>query len=153
MLSDFRKFILRGNLVELMIGFTVGAAFAVVAKSLVDDIVMPPIGLLLGGHDFSNLFVLLKDGPKAAPPYASLADAQAAGAVTWNFGRFVNNVITFLIVAASVYIVVKAVNRLEARVKSGEAPAPPDEKQCPFCLLTVPVKATRCAHCTSELKI
>jgi large conductance mechanosensitive channel len=151
MLADFRKFILRGNLVELMVGFTVGAAFAVVAKSLVDDIVMPPIGLLLGGHDFSNLFVLLKAGPKGAPPYASLAEAQAAGAVTWNFGRFVNNVITFLIVAASVYVVVKTVNRLEARVKSGETPAPPDEKPCPYCLQTVPLKATRCPHCTSTI--
>jgi large conductance mechanosensitive channel len=112
MFDDFKKFALRGNVVDLLVGFTVGAAFATVAKSLVDDIVMPPIGLLLGGRDFADLFVVLKAGA-TAPPYLSLEQAQAAGAVTLNYGRFFNNMLTFGVVAATIYLVLRALNRLE----------------------------------------
>lgn len=154
--SDFKKFVFRGNLLDLAIGFTVGAAFATIAKSLVSDILMPPVGWLLGRSDFSDFFWLLKAGETAPPPYATLADAQAAGAVTVNYGVFVNNVLAFVVVAIAMFAVIKMASRLDRELEraAGHAPPTPEEptdKKCPYCLSTIPYKATRCAHCTSEL--
>ena len=148
MLKEFKEFTLRGNVVDMAVGIIIGAAFGTIVKSLVDDIIMPPIGLLLGGVDFSNLFILLKAGSPAAP-YASLADAQAAGAVTINYGLFINAVVSFLIVAFVIFLLIRNINRL--RREEEAPPAEPTTKECPYCLSTIPIKATRCAHCTSEL--
>lgn len=148
MLEEFREFALRGNVVDMAVGIIIGAAFNSIVRSLVDDVLMPPIGWLLGGVDFSNLFILLKGGAPA-PPYASLSDAQAAGAVTINYGVFINSVISFLIVAFATFLLIRSINRLQ---REEEAPPPePTTKECPFCLTTIPIKATRCPHCTSEV--
>jgi large conductance mechanosensitive channel len=150
MLKEFKEFILRGNVVDMAVGIIIGAAFGTIVASLVNDVIMPPIGLLLGGVDFANLFVLLKAGSPAAP-YASLADAQAAGAVTINYGLFINAVISFLIVAFVMFLLIRSINQLR---REEEAPPPePTTKECPYCLSTIPIKATRCAHCTSELPV
>ena len=148
MWKEFKEFVMRGNVMDMAVGIIIGSAFGVIVKSLVDDIIMPPIGLLLGGVDFANLFALLKAGFPAGP-YASLADAKAAGAVTINYGMFVNVVITFVIVAFVVFLLVRGINRLK---RKEEAPPPePTTKECPYCLSAIPIKATRCAYCTSEL--
>ena len=147
MWKDFKAFIMRGNVLDLAVAVVIGAAFGVVVKSLVDDIIMPPIGLALGHVDFANLYVILKDGVKAAPPYASLADAKTAGAVTLNYGMFVNQVVTFLIIAAAVFLVV----RMVARMQPPPAAATPSTKPCPFCAMTIPVAAKRCPNCTSQI--
>lgn len=148
MLKEFKEFAMRGNVVDMAVGIIIGAAFGTVVKSLVADVIMPPIGLLLGNVDFSDLFILLKNGDPAGP-YLSLAAAREAGAVTLNYGAFVNTIISFLIVAFAVFLIVRAVNRLQ---RQEEAPAPePTTKQCPFCYSTIPIQATRCPHCTSEL--
>jgi large conductance mechanosensitive channel len=157
MFAEFRKFIMRGNALDLAVGFVLGAAFTTIVKSLVDDIIMPPIGLLLGGVDFSNLFVVMKQGAEAGP-YASLAAAKEAGAVTMNVGVFLNAVITFLIVGFAVFLVVRSINQLETRfeakfAKEKPKPGDPTEKKCPHCLTTVPYKATRCSACTSQLEV
>lgn len=148
MLKDFKEFIVRGNVVDMAVGIIIGTAFGAIVKSLVADIIMPPIGLWLGGVDFANLFLLLKVG-SPGPPYASLADAQAAGAVTMNYGVFINLVISFLIIAFVIFILIRNLNRL----KKAEAapPAEPTTKECPYCLSTIPIKATRCAFCVSEI--
>jgi large conductance mechanosensitive channel len=148
MLKEFKEFAMRGNVLDLAVGIIIGGAFGTIVKSLVDDVIMPPIGLALGNVDFADLFLLLKAGPKAAPPYASLAEAQAAGAVTVNYGVFVNAIITFLIVAFAVFLLVRAANRLRPQ----EAPAAPSTKECPHCRMAIPVGATRCPQCTSELR-
>lgn len=148
MLKEFKAFVMRGNVLDLAVGIIIGAAFGSIVKSFVDDVIMPPIGLALGNVDFADLFVLLKEGPKAAAPYASLADAQAAGAVTINYGMFINNIVTFLIVAFAVFLVVRAANRL----RPPEAAAAPNTKDCPYCRMAIPVAATRCPQCTSELR-
>jgi large conductance mechanosensitive channel len=148
MLKEFKEFAMRGNVVDMAVGIIIGAAFGTIVKSLVADIIMPPIGLLLGNVDFSNLFVVLKQGTVAGP-YAALADAQKAGAVTINYGMFANTVISFIIVAFSVFLLIRGINKLKR-----EEEAPPEEpttKECPHCLSTIPIKATRCGHCTSEL--
>lgn len=147
MLKEFKEFAMRGNVVDMAVGIVIGAAFGTIVKSFVDDVLMPPIGLLLGNVDFSDLFVTLKEGSKAAGPYVSLAAAKAAGAVTLNLGAFINTVISFLIIAFAVFLVVKGVNQL----KRQEAPAPPDTKECPFCFTAIPIQASRCPHCTSQL--
>ena len=139
---------MRGNVVDMAVGIVIGAAFGAVIKSLVADVIMPPIGLLLGTVDFSNLFLLLKAG-KVAGPYASLAAAQAAGAVTLNLGLFINTIVSFVIVAFAVFLLIRGINRLP-RAKEAP-PAAPATRECPFCLSEVPLKATRCPHCTSEL--
>jgi large conductance mechanosensitive channel len=149
MLKEFKAFIMRGNVLDLAVALIIGAAFGTVVKSLVDDVIMPPIGLALGDVDFSNLFLVLKAGPKAPPPYPTLADAHTAGAVTVNYGQLVNNLVTFLIVAFAVFLTVKAANRL----KPQEAAAAPSTRDCPFCRMPIPVGAVRCPHCTSELKV
>ena len=148
MWKEFKEFVLRGNVIDLAIGIVIGAAFGAIVKSLVEDVIMPPIGLLLGGIDFANIFAVLKNGTPAGP-YAALADAKAAGAVTMNFGVFINTLISFLIIAFVIFLLVRSINRMR---RKPEQPAPaPDTKACPFCLSTIPIKATRCAHCTSEL--
>jgi large conductance mechanosensitive channel len=148
MLKEFKVFAMRGNVIDLAVGIIIGGAFGTIVKSLVDDVIMPPIGLALGNVDFSDLFLLLKDGPKAAPPYASLAEAQQAGAVTVNYGLFINSVITFLIVAFAVFLLVRAVNRLQPPAPA----AAPTTKDCPYCRMAIPAGATRCPQCTSELR-
>jgi len=149
MLKDFKEFAMRGSVVDMAVGIVIGAAFGAIVKSFVDDVLMPPIGLLLGNVDFSNLFITLKEGAKAAGPYVSLATAKAAGAVTLNLGLFINTVISFLIIAFAVFLVIKGLNRLKKEEVA--PPAEPTTKECPFCLSTIPLKATRCPHCTSEL--
>jgi large conductance mechanosensitive channel len=145
--KDFKEFILRGNVVDLAVAVIIGAAFGTIVTSLVNDLVMPPIGLLLGNVDFTDLFVVLKDGSKAAGPYATLADAQAAGAVTLNYGVFISRVVTFLIVAFAVFLVVRALNRM----KRPATAAAPVTKECPYCVSTIGIKASRCPNCTSQL--
>jgi large conductance mechanosensitive channel len=147
MLKEFKAFAMRGNVLDLAVGIIIGGAFGTIVKSLVDDVIMPPIGLALGNVDFSNLFFLLKAGDKAPPPYSTVAEAHAAGAVTVNYGLFVNSIITFLIVAFAVFLLVRAANRL----KPAEAVAP-STKDCPFCRMPIPIGATRCPECTSELR-
>lgn len=148
MWKEFKEFILRGNVMDMAVGIIIGAAFGGIVKSLVADIIMPPIGLLLGNVDFSNLYLLLKAGTPAGP-YASLADAQTAGAVTMNFGLFVNTLIEFLIVALAIFLLIRFINRL---YKPAPAPvAAPTTKDCPYCYSAVPLKATRCPHCTSPI--
>lgn len=149
MLKEFKKFAMRGNVIDMAIGIIIGAAFGAIVKSFVSDILMPPIGLLLGRVDFSNLFILLKEGAEAGP-YASLADAQAAGAVTINYGVFLDAVISFFIVALVTFLLMRGINKLQ---KEEEAPpAEPTTKECPYCLSVIPIKATRCPYCTSNLK-
>jgi large conductance mechanosensitive channel len=148
MLKEFKAFAMRGNVLDLAVGIIIGGAFGTIVKSLVDDIIMPPIGLALGNVDFSDLFITLKEGTKAASPYATVADAQAAGAVTINYGLFVNSIIAFIIVAFAVFLVVRAANRF----KPAEAAAAPATKDCPYCRMPIPLAATRCPNCTSDLR-
>jgi large conductance mechanosensitive channel len=147
-LKEFKAFAMRGNVLDLAVGFILGGAFGTIVKSLVDDVIMPPVGLLLGNVDFSNLFLLLKAGPKGPPPYASLAEAHAAGAVTLNYGVFINSIIAFLIVAFAVFLIVRGANRLQPK----EAEAAPSTKDCAYCKMPIPIGATRCPNCTSDLR-
>lgn len=149
MFKDFKEFAMRGNVVDMAVGIIVGAAFGTIINSLVADILMPPIGLLLGKTDFSNLLIVLKEG-SVAGPYASPEAAKVAGAVTINFGLFINTIINFLIVAFAVFILIRNINRLKRQKEASLAI--PTTKECPYCLSTVPINATRCAYCTSELK-
>ena len=142
--DDFRTFVSRGSVVDLAVGIVIGAAFTTVVKSFVDDILMPPIGMLTGGVDFADLYLDLSGGG-----YASLEEAKAAGAATVNYGVFLNNLIAFLIVALAVFLVVQAYNRM--RVDTDAGPAEPTDRECPFCRFKVPLAASRCAHCTSDL--
>lgn len=149
MFKEFREFAVKGNVMDMAVGIVIGAAFGAIVTSFVNDVIMPPIGLLLGNVDFTNLFTVLKEG-KIPAPYESLAAAKAAGAVTMNIGVFINTIISFLIVAFAVFLVVKNVNRLKREEKA--PPAAPSTKECPFCLSVIPIKAVRCPHCTSEVK-
>ena len=150
MFKEFREFAMKGNVVDMAVGIIIGVAFGAIIKSLVSDVIMPPVGLLLGNVDFSNLFIVLKHG-QAAGPYMVLSEAKKAGAVTMNYGLFVNTVINFVVVAFAMFLVVRGMNRLSR--KQEEAPAPaPTTKECPYCLSVIPLKATRCAHCTAELR-
>jgi large conductance mechanosensitive channel len=148
MLKEFKEFAMRGNVVDMAVGIIIGGAFGTIVKSLVDDVLMPPIGLLLGNVDFSNIFMVIKGG-KIAGPYATLAEAKAAGAVTINMGVFMNAVIGFLIVAFAVFLLIRQINALK---RAQEAPAVPTTKECPFCFSVISIKATRCPNCTSEIK-
>ncbi len=148
MLKEFKEFAMRGNVVDMAVGIIIGGAFGTIVKSLVSDVVMPPIGLLLGGVDFSDLFITLKEGTTAGP-YATLASAQAVGAVTISYGLFINAVISFLIVAFAVFLLIKGINKLQ---REKELPAAePTTKECPQCCSIIAIKATRCPNCTSEL--
>jgi large conductance mechanosensitive channel len=152
MLQDFKAFITRGNVIDMAVGIIIGIAFGLVVNSLVKDIIMPPIGLALGNVDFTNLFVTLKEGLTPGP-YASLAAAQAAGAVTINYGTFINAIVNLLIIAAAVFfLIVRPIARMQA-LKKVEAPAAPTTKECPYCFTSIPIKASRCPNCTSELKM
>ena len=151
MIKEFREFSVKGNVVDMAVGIIIGAAFGAIVKSLVDDVIMPPIGLILGNVDFSSLFVVLREGAKAAGPYATPVEAIAAGAVTLNYGKFINSVVSFLIVAWAVFMLVKSVNRFKRETPPVPAAAPAT-KECPFCFYTIPIKATRCPGCTSALK-
>jgi len=148
MFKEFKDFAMRGNVVDMAVGIIIGGAFGTIAKSLVSDVLMPPIGLLLGGVDFANLFVVLSAGTTPGP-YVALADAQAAGAVTINYGVFLNNVVSFLIVAFAVFLLIRGINTLQREEEA--APPKPTEKECPYCVSKIPIAAKRCAHCTSEL--
>jgi len=152
MLQDFKAFIMRGNVIDMAVGIIIGIAFGLVVNSFVKDIIMPPIGLALGNVDFTNLFVVLKDGLTPGP-YASLAAAQAVGAVTINYGPFINTVVNLVIIAAVVFFfIVRPVARMQAR-KKVEEPAAPTTKECPYCATSIPINASRCPNCTSELKM
>jgi len=148
MLKEFREFAIKGSVVDMAVGIIVGTAFGAIARSLVDDVLMPPLGLLLGGVDFGDFFLVLKPGAPAGP-YETVAAAKEAGAVTLNYGLFANSVLTFFVVAFAVFLLIRQVNRL--RRQERVAPAAPTDKPCGFCFMTIPVKATRCPHCTSEL--
>jgi len=150
MFKEFREFAMRGSVLDMAVGIIIGAAFGTIITSLVQDVIMPPVGLLLGKVDFSNILVVLKEG-KVAGPYASVAAAKSAGAVTLNFGLFLNTIISFIIVAFSVFLLVRTMNQLKRR----EAAPPPEPatKDCMYCFSNIPIKATRCPHCTSELKL
>ncbi len=151
MLKDFRAFIMRGNVVDMAVGIIIGTAFGPIVNSMVKDIIMPPIGLALGKVDFANLFVVLHDG-KTPGPYPSLAAAQAAGAVSINYGFFINTIISFLIVAAVVFFfIVRPIAQLNARQKPAVTPAAPTTKDCPYCYSKINIAATRCPNCTSQL--
>src|SRR5438105_2712205 len=144
--NEFKEFAVKGNAVDLAVGVIVGAAFTGIINSLVKDVIMPPISLLTGGLDFSNKFVILRAAKDGSTAFNTPADAAKAGAITWNYGNFVTLLINFLIVAGAVFILVRAINRLK-QPKHAE----PVTKDCPACAMTIPIKATRCPHCTTEL--
>jgi len=146
MFKEFKEFAMRGNVIDMAIGIIIGAAFGVLVNSLVNDLIMPVVGLVLGHTDFSNLFILLKEG-KTAGPYASLAAARAAGAVTFNYGFFINTVINFIILAFAIFLLVRSINRLKR-----QPPAVPATKECPYCFTAIPIKASRCPYCTSAVQ-
>lgn len=147
MLKEFKDFIMRGNVVNMAVGIVIGIAFGAIVTSLVNDIIMPPIGLLLGNVDFSNLFVVLKEGATAGP-YISLDAAREAGAVTLNYGIFIITIISFLIIALVLFFLIRAFNRLKKKEK-----VKPTTKKCPYCFSAIDLKATRCPYCTSEIKV
>ncbi len=148
MFEEFKKFAMRGNVVDMAVGIVIGGAFALIVSSLVADVIMPPIGLILGNVDFANLFSVLKEGSTPAP-YASLAEAKTAGAVTINYGAFINTIVSFIIVAFAIFLVVRGMNRMQEE----EAPAEeePTTKECPYCITTISIKATKCPNCTSPV--
>ena len=150
MLKEFKTFAMRGNVLDMAVGIIIGAAFGTIVSSLVNDIIMPPIGIVLGNIDFKNLFLVIKQGTGAATPLLSIEDAQKAGAVTLNYGRFINTIITFLIVAFSVFLLVKGMN--SAKKTDVEAAAVFAVKTCPHCATAIPIAAKKCPHCTSDLE-
>ncbi len=150
MWKEFKEFAMKGNVIDMAVGIIIGAAFGTIVKSLVSDIIMPPIGLLLGNVDFSNLFLTIKDGAAVPGPYATVEAAQKAGAVTLNYGIFINTLISFLIVAFSIFMIIKSLNKL----KKKQQEIPPEAattKDCPYCFEKISLSAKRCPHCTSQL--
>lgn len=147
MLREFKEFAVKGNVVDMAVGVIIGAAFGAIVSSLVADIIMPPIGVLLGGIDFANMFFVLKEGVKIPAPYATLELAKEAGAVTLNYGKFINSIVSFVIVAFSVFLLVRGLMRL----KKTAPPAPVTTKECPHCCSVIACKATRCPQCTAQL--
>ena len=145
MLKEFKEFAMRGNVLDMAVGIVIGVAFGKVVTSFVNDVVMPPIGLLLGKVDFSNLFFDL-----SGKSYATLAEAKAAGAATVKYGLFLNTVVDFIIVAFVIFLLVRQINRMKCQEEA--SPASPTTKECPYCLSSIAIKATRCSHCTSELR-
>lgn len=143
MLKEFKEFAMRGNVVDMAVGIIIGAAFGSIVKSLVDDIIMPPIGLILGNVDFKDLFIILKEG-KVPGPYSTLAQAKSAAAVTLNYGAFINVIVSFIIVAFAVFLLVKLLNNFK---KAAEATT----RECPYCLSSIPIKAVKCSHCTADI--
>ena len=152
MIKDFKTFITRGNVVDLAVGIVIGVAFGAIVSSFVKDVIMPPVGLALGGTDFTNMFVVMKEGTVAGP-YTSLAAAQGAGAVSINYGVFINTIISFIILAAVIFFfIVRPIAKMHERQKAAEVASAPSTKECPFCFTSIQIKATRCPNCTSELK-
>ena len=151
MFKEFKDFALRGNVMDMAVGIIIGAAFSTSVNSLVKDILMPPFGWLLGGVDFDNFYLTIKTGTPTGP-YLSLADAQAAGAVTVNYGLFINAIISFLIVALAMFLLIRAINRLQEGKTEEDQETAPTTSECPYCFTSIPLKATRCPHCTSQLK-
>jgi large conductance mechanosensitive channel len=149
MFKEFREFAMRGSVIDMAVGIIIGAAFGAIVSSLVSDVLMPPIGLLLGHVDFTNLYIVMAGGTGPGP-YASLAAAQQAGAVTLNYGLFINKIISFLIVAFSLFLIIRSMNQMKK--KEAAAVTVPTTKECPFCFTQIPIKAVRCPNCTSELK-
>src|SRR5436190_15859296 len=147
MLKEFKEFAIKGNAIDMAVGVIIGAAFGGIISSLVKDIIMPPISLLTGGLDFSNQFVVLRDAPGGGA-FTTAADATKAGAITWNYGIFITLVVNFLIVAFCIFLLIRTLNRMKRPQPGAAAPV---SKECPFCAMTIPVKATRCPHCTSEM--
>ena len=150
MLKEFKEFALRGNVMDMAVGIIIGAAFSTIVNSLVNDILMPPFGWLLGGVDFENLYLTIQAGTPSGP-YLSLADAQTAGAVTINYGVFINAIISFLIVALAMFLLIRSINRLQSVPKKEEPASEPTTMSCPFCFTDIPFQAKRCPHCTSQL--
>ncbi len=155
-INEFKKFALRGNVIDMAVGIIIGASFSKIVDSLVKDIIMPPLGLLLGKVDFTNLFLVLNDGVTEGP-YASLEAAQSAGAITLNIGLFINTLLSFVIVAFAIFLLIKSINTLQDKVLAAEKRAADKEeaattKTCPYCCSDIPLQATRCPHCTSKLK-
>jgi len=146
MLKEFKEFAVKGNAVDLAVGVIIGAAFGSIINSLVKDVIMPPISLLAGGLDFSNKFVILRAAKDGSMAFNTPADAAKTGAITWNYGNFITLLINFLIVAGAVFLLVRAINQLRR-----PAEKEPDTKECPACAMKIPVNATRCPHCTSDL--
>ena len=155
-INEFKKFALRGNVIDMAVGIIIGASFSKIVDSLVKDIIMPPLGLLLGKVDFTNLFLVLHEG-KVEGPYASLEAAQSAGAITLNIGLFINTLLSFVIVAFAIFLLIKSINTLQDKILASEKKAADKEeaatiKTCPYCCSEIPMQATRCPHCTSKLK-
>ena len=151
MIKEFKEFAVKGNMVDMAVGIVIGAAFGTIIKSLVADVIMPPIGLLLGGVDFSNLFIVLQESAGGFATYATIAEAHAAGAVTLNYGQFINTIISFLIVAFAIFMLIKNMNKMKKQEEAAPAAAP-TTKECQFCLTDIPIKAKRCPNCTSNLE-
>jgi large conductance mechanosensitive channel len=150
LVKEFKAFIMKGNVLDMAVGIIIGLAFGTVVTSMVNDVIMPPIGYAIGGVDFKDSFIVLKEG-KYPGPYHSLANATASGAVTWRYGQFINTVINFLIVAFAVFMLIKGVASMRAK-EEAKKEAEPTEKECPHCMMKIPIKATKCGHCTSELE-
>ncbi len=150
MWKDFKEFAVKGNAVDLAVGVIIGAAFGKIVSSLVSDIIMPPLGVLTGGLDFSNKFIVLKAGVNGVTNFATPAAAEAAKAVTWNYGNFITAMVNFLIVALAIFLMVRALQKMKSK-PTEDANAEPTSKDCPACTMTIPVKAMRCPHCTTEL--
>ncbi len=152
MIQEFKTFIMRGNVLDMAVGIVMGSAFMAIIQSLVNDVIMPPIGYILGNVNFSNLYILIREGLKPGP-YGSLAEAKKAGAVTINYGLFINSIISFFIISIAVFFMVRAVNRLKtAALKPAPVSAVVTTRECPFCFSTISIKATRCPNCTSALE-
>lgn len=154
LLTDFRDFIARGDVMDLAIGIIIGSAFSAIVNSVVNNLLMPPLGLLIGNVDFQDLFIILKQGQTALPADATLQMAKDAGAVTFNYGQFLTDVISFLILAFVIFLMVKGLQTVKNKVTKSETDveAEPTEKECPFCMKSIDIKATRCPYCTSELE-
>ncbi len=149
-IKEVKEFAVRGSVIDMAVGIIIGSAFNSIANSLVNDIIMPPLGLILSDADFTGFYLLLSPGDPP-PPYPSLQAAQAAGAVTLNYGLFVNSVLSFLIVAWAVFFLVRGINRLRRLHEEAPPPQPPTTKECSYCCTTIPIAATRCPNCTSQL--
>ncbi len=149
MMNEFKKFVMRGSVIDMAVGIIIGGAFTKIVNSMVADVMMPPLGLLIGKVDFSNWFVVIKQGTTAGP-YATIAEAQSAGATTMNLGLFLNAIISFIIVAFCIFLLIKAINKLNSPKE--QAPIPVTTKKCPYCCSEIALEATRCPHCTSEIK-
>ncbi len=154
MFSEFKEFVSRGNVIDLAIGIIIGSAFSALVNSIVGNLLMPPFGLLLGNVNFQDLFIVLKQGETTLPKGSTLQMARDLGAVTWNYGQFITDLISFLLLALGVFLIVKAITKFKSAVikQPGEEPAEPSEKECPYCFTIIPIKAVRCPNCTSQLE-